>query len=285
VKPSILDFDLDYFLFPPIHYPAWAQWLNRNGQPASKRIAWNRKYHFWMTHGTFRSRMRELGVPPIPHRRQFEHHQEAIPFWLELVHSGKISVPFRVYHFDAHSDLFLTRAEEADSHFTQIDRLHELQATLPDLIHEANYLWWAIYLGLTDEIVWIVPEPQFRRDLQVELDGPFVHFAPNRDAQKHWEDQARDAWSEAFLAKLGGKKQEARAHLRDHARYADMAMAARYERPFILKRFGMEVPVRVTTLSCLEALSNPVAINLCRSPDYTPAKADRFFDGFLAQFA
>ncbi|GEM_PF-4903909 len=284
MKPAILDFDLDYFLFPPIHYPFWAQWLNRHGQSTKKRIAWNRKYRFWMTRGTLSSRLRELGVPPIPHRSGFQHHQEAIPFWLELVHSGKITVPFKVYHFDAHSDLFLTRNEESDAHFTQVDRLHELQASLPDLIHEANYLWWAIYLGLTDEIVWIVPEPQFRRDLNVELEGPFIHFQPNETAQKHWDDQAQDAWADAALAKLLGQKQKARARMRDHDRFADAAMAARYERPFILKRFGMEVPVRITTLSRLEAIDNPVAVNICRSPDYTPAKADSFFETFLAQF-
>lgn len=284
MKPSILDFDLDYFLYPPIHYSVWNQWLYRNGQPPRKRIAWDRKYRFWMTHGTLRSRLRELGVPPISCRRRFEHHQEALPFWLELVHSGRITVPFTVYHFDAHSDLFLTRAEESDTHFTQIDRLTEQKTALPDLIHEANYLWWAIYLGLTDEIVWIVPEPQFRRDIGIEFEGPFYEFRPNREAQKAHQAKADDAWANAFLARMAGQKEKARALMREHDRHADAAMAARYEQPIMIRRFGMEVPVRVTTLSRLEALNNPVAVNICRSPDYTPAKADRFFEGFLSQF-
>lgn len=284
MKPSVLDFDLDYFLYPPIHYPFWAQWLNRNGQPAWKRVEWNRKYHFWMTHGTLRSRLRELGVPPLSQRRSFEHHQEAIPYWLELVHSGVLSVPFTVYHFDAHSDLFLTKAEEKDTHFTQIDRLYERNAALPDLITEANYLWWAIYLGLTDEIVWIVPEPQFRRDLGIEFEHRFFQFTPDLQAQKHHEDLADDAWADAFLARLFGKKEKARERMRDYQRHRDDAMAARYQAPIRIKRFGMDVPVRVTTLSRLEAISHPVAVNICRSPDYTPAKADAFFEAFLKQF-
>lgn len=290
MKQSILDFDLDYFLYPPIHYSDLSTWLATwlpQGRTASERQrrAWDRKYRFWMTHGTFRSRMRALRVPPLRHRRGLEHHQEALPYWLELVRDGMITPPFTVYHFDAHSDLFLTKEEESDAHFDRIERLGENPHALVELVHEANYLWWAVYLGLTDRIVWIVPEPQLRQDLQVELEGPSFHFEPNTAAQRAWEKQADEVWAEAFFARLKGQRDLHRARMREYQRLMDEAMAARYEKPTLLRRFGREVPVEITTLGRLSSLENPVAVNICRSPDYTPAKADRFFERFLGQFA
>lgn len=284
MSQSILDFDLDYFFFPPVVYPPWASWFASHGIPEHRRRARNRRLRFWMTRGRLQRRLQELGVPSLAVRHSFEDHQEALPFWLHLVRTGQIQAPFTVYHFDAHSDLYLAPSEEQDRHFEEGARQLERGVPIEEVANEANYLWWAIYLGLVDRIVWIVPEPQFCLDRNLDYNERYCRPPGDSELARTLEDEANDHWAEWIVNRVIGKKAEARAA---HARYLERSTAAvaeRYREGLICKRWGREVTLEVTTLERLTAIENPIAVDLCRSPDYTPAKADRFFQRFFTLF-
>lgn len=288
-RDAVLDFDLDYFLYPPIHYPPWKAWLARLRSSEGtylehKRRAWNRKHRFWLSRDRLKTRLRELEVPPLFLRAAFEDHQEALPFWLDLVHSGALQVPFAVYHFDAHSDLYVSPEEQSDAYFERIRRLTERGEDITRLVHEANFLWWAIYMGLVDRVYWIVPEPQFRLDVQLALEGRC--FRHRYDPDDHWRREvlANKAWADAAMARLSRRPEVVRAADREYMRLQEEAVEVRYEQPVLCRRFGMEVELTVTTLERLTALPNPRAVNICRSPDYTPEKSDRFFERFFELF-
>lgn len=288
-RDAVLDFDLDYFLYPPIHYPPWAAWLGRMRRGdrkhlERKRLSWDQNHRFWLSRDRIRTRLRELEVPPLALRGAFEDHQEALPFWLDLVHSGALKVPFTVYHFDAHSDLYVSPEEQSDAYFERIARLTGQGEDITKLVHEANFLWWAIYMGLVDRIYWIVPDPQFRRDVEISLEGRCFRHAYDRETFWKRELQANKAWADAATARLLRRPAAARAADQEYLRLSDEAMEFRYEQPILCRRFGMEVELTVTTLERLTAIDNPRAVNICRSPDYTPRKADRLFDEFFAFF-
>lgn len=284
MQHSILDFDLDYFTFPPVIYPFWASWLFPESQPERVREAWNRKYHFWMTRGQLAKRLRELEVPKLTSRGTFEDHQDAIPVWQRWIDDGTLVPPFTIYHFDAHSDLYLDPAARSDRFFEDIERRVASGADITYLLDEANYLWWAIYKGWTDRIYWIIPEPQYCLDRDIDLDEPFFTHHPDKAEQKRWQGLAEEQWATGAIERILGRRAGAREAFREYRRLKGKAMDARYGRPIICRRFGREVEIQLTTLSRLTALENPRAVNLCRSPDYTPAKVQRFYERFFELF-
>lgn len=283
-RQSVLDFDLDYFFYPPVVYPPWATWFANRGIPEYRRRARNRRLRYWMTRGRLEKRMQELGVPRLAARCSFEDHQEALPFWLDLVRTGRIRAPFTVYHFDAHSDLYLDRSEEQDEHFAQGARRLERGEPIEEIANEANYLWWAIYLGLVDRIVWIVPEPQFCLDRHLDFNERYCRPPGESKRALELEDEANDHWAEWVINRLIGKKDEARIARKLYREHSTAAVVERYQEGLVCRRWGREVELTITTLERLTVLEGPVAVDLCRSPDYTPAKADRFFDRFFALF-
>lgn len=283
-RHSILDFDLDYFVYPPVVYPPWASWLASKGISEKRRLARDRRLRYWMTRGRLARRLKELGVGPLHLRSRFEDHQEALPFWIELVRTGQIEAPFTVYHFDAHSDLYLGPKEERDRHFEEgTERLRE-GTPIQHVAHEANYLWWAIYLGLVDRIVWIVPEPQF--DLDRDLDFNERYCRPRHGLQRalELEDAANDHWAEWIVNRLIGRKAAAKEAWELYRAQSSQAVAERFKEPWVCRRWGREVELAITTLERLTAIEHPMAVDICRSPDYAPAKADRFFERFFALF-
>lgn len=281
---SILDFDLDYFFYPPVVYPPWASWFASHGIPEHRRRARNKRLRFWMTRGRLEKRLMDLGVPPLTMRCTFEDHQQALPFWLYLVEKGHIQAPFTVYHFDAHSDLYLAPSEEQDKHFEAGKRKFEAGERIDEIAHEANYLWWAIYLGLVDRIVWIVPEPQFCLDRNLDYNERYCRPPRESERSKALEDEANDHWAEWIVNKVIGRKSESRAAWQRYRDLCTQAVAERYQAGLVCKRWGKEVALEVTTLERLTAIENPIAVDLCRSPDYTPAKADRFFERLFTLF-
>ena len=105
---------------------------------------------------------------PVP-GRVFETHDGALRFWDELIHAGKLTVPFSITHIDAHSDLGIGRPGPgfvlnsvlpiAPKKRADIDRYYAMHQ-----LDEANYLLFALAFRWADRLE-NVRNPRSRPDI------------------------------------------------------------------------------------------------------------------------
>jgi hypothetical protein len=261
----VLDFDLDYF-----YHPAISGWeVPREKRLAAKRKAWDEKLSLWRRPQSFRSSLEHLDLSLIERVFRFEKHHQALDLWEFAIREGLLTPPFTVYHFDAHSDLYSFRGE-GDRHFQGARKAHE-----------ANFLWWAIALGWISEIYWVVPEPAFLWDPWL-VDLPRRWCKP-RNGQAYWEESRQLFWKGLHPYLLFPQSHRHRSDFsptRQRLR-EEMGKIARFrsQLPFLCERFGKKVEVYLVQAEDLPP-ARPTLASLCRSPDYTPLKADRLFQNF-----
>jgi hypothetical protein len=95
---KILDIDLDFFVWPPAHWPQWdgrmpTDQVDRVSRPDDVRRFLERQCH--LSRGD-----------TLPYRQVVEH-DEAFWAWRQWIADGVIEIPFEVAHVDAHADLGL----------------------------------------------------------------------------------------------------------------------------------------------------------------------------------
>jgi len=140
-----LDLDLDFFLNDnPYCSKAGSGRLGPEYKP------WNvsKVRHFlegrcFLSHNT-----------PVP-GRTVESHDRVIDFWLELIESGGLRVPFEVIHIDAHPDISVRNALFLRSGSLYIDPKRRLGMLEREQVHSGNYLTFAIAHGWIASLVWI----------------------------------------------------------------------------------------------------------------------------------
>lgn len=97
LEHTILDLDLDFFGFPPLHHQE-----HEEGRPAEsefKHLADETEVRRFLERNCHLStRNRILG-------RQVVEHVDAFFTWKEWIQQGRLTAPFAVVHVDAHSDL------------------------------------------------------------------------------------------------------------------------------------------------------------------------------------
>ena len=109
---------------------------------------------------------------PIP-GAVFTTHDQALSFWKDRIAENRLTVPFRVTHIDAHSDLGIGKPGPG---FVLNMVLGQLPQNRPDLAHwyemrqldEANYLLFALAFRWISELD-NVRNPRSRQDIPPEI--------------------------------------------------------------------------------------------------------------------
>jgi hypothetical protein len=140
-----LDLDLDFFLNDnPYHSGSDGERLGSEYKP------WNvlKVRHF------LEKRCSLSYDNPIP-GRTVKNHDTVIDFWVMLIKSGGLYVPFEVIHIDAHPDVSVQGGLYLKSGLLHIDPKPGLATLDRERVHPGNYLTYALSKGWLASLVWV----------------------------------------------------------------------------------------------------------------------------------
>lgn len=245
---TVIDIDLDFFCYPIIFYD---NDLDFAPMRAANRRNVTMDQSLWLDPLEFFSKLPQVS------RYRFREHNEVLYLWYFLIREGRLRVPFRVYHFDGHHDLYdddgqVRRALEADSDLS-VERV--LQTAGP-----ADYLLWAHGIGWIEHITWIRPAPAVNH-----YGGIGQFFLDQLNEKDVARVSARSMKSEFWVPQLKSE-------------FTD-CLPGIYDTPIETERFGRRLRLTVTTE--LRIPDKAVVATLVQSPQYTAEIADESFQLFM----
>jgi len=192
-----------------------------------------------------------------------DKHNDALRHICEAVSVGRLTKPFTLINVDGHSDLYRNQSDE------DYDRAGQIQCSqLPQLTDEASWVWVLHALHWIDTYVWIKPTPHFLSFALPELPRSYIeaqsmevmNWISNNSATKSWADEMYEGKEPQLLQKS-------------------------YQR-LKATRFGRSFYIQVCELDFRSLpLDTVMCVIVCRSPGYTPAKADSLYDRIVASIS
>ena len=148
-----LDLDLDFFLNDnPYHSGSYSRRLGSEYKPWSvSKVRHFLEKRCSLSHDT-----------PVP-GRTVENHDTVIDFWVMLIESGGLNVPFEVIHIDAHPDVSVRDGLYLKSGLLYIDSKPGLARLDREHVHPGNYLTFALASGWLASLVWVALPQTFER--------------------------------------------------------------------------------------------------------------------------
>lgn len=150
---TILDLDLDFFVWPPFR-----------GWPADPRLP-RAKWEYLASEEEVRSFLEKQchlsRRAPVPGNEAEEHH-DAFNVWGRWIEGGTINAPFRVLHVDAHSDLGSGWGNHSAAFIEEelialpIERRRH-PGFGPEHLNSGNYLLGAIANRWVSELTYVYP--------------------------------------------------------------------------------------------------------------------------------
>jgi hypothetical protein len=259
---TILDLDLDFFVWPPFR-----------GRPEEARLPrseWKRLASEDEVRSFLEKQCHLSGQAPVP-GCEAEHHHDAFKVWSQWIKDETISAPFNVVHADAHSDLGVGWGNRSctfiESELLAMpieERRHP--ALGPDRLNSGNYLLGVIANRWISQLTYVYPADP----IEAELVQP--------GSLPGFEDDMRDigrllrADQEPKVSDLPAwifRHDDWRRHLIElkHGCYGDdISMCS-------------EPPVPFNWVEDREfSFSGITHLFLAHSPDYTPVEADELLN-------
>jgi len=183
-------------------------------------------------------------------------HNDALRHICEAASAGRLSKPFTLINLDGHSDLY---RNQPDDHYDQAGQTPCSQ--LPQLTDEASWVWVLHALQWIDTYVWIKPTPRFLSFALPELPRGYLEaesaevmdWIRNISTTQSWVDEMYQGKQPQLLEKSFQRLKAT--------------------------RFGRSFHVEVSKLDLRTLPPKTVkCVTVCRSPGFTPAKADRVYD-------
>jgi hypothetical protein len=192
-----------------------------------------------------------------------DKHNDSLRHICEAVLAGRLTKPFTLINLDGHSDLYRNQSDE------DYDRASQIQCDqLSQLTDEASWVWVLHALWWIDTYIWIKPTPRFLSFALPELPRDYIeaqsmevmNWIHDKSGTKSWPDEMCEGKEPQLLQKS-------------------------YER-LKATRFGRSFCIRVCKLDIRSLLLDTVVcVILCRSPGFTPAKADSLYDRIVASIS
>lgn len=149
---TILDLDLDFFVWPPFR--------RRPEEARLPRSAWRRLASEVEVRLFLENRCNLSSRAPVS-GSEAEEHQDAFRFWRQWIDDGRIIAPFKVVHVDAHSDLGSGMNRSPIFIETELLAKSIKERTHPafgsDQLNSGNYLLGAIAARWISELVYVYP--------------------------------------------------------------------------------------------------------------------------------
>jgi hypothetical protein len=257
---SILDLDLDFFVWPPFRDCHEEHRLPRSS------------YNYVASEDEVRSFLEkqcQLSTSKRVPGFRAEQHEEAFAVWRQWIHDGRIIAPFNVVHADAHSDLGAPIVGSPDRSRAFIEDLLEEKpeerrnpAFNEEHLHSGNYLLAAIANRWISELTYVYPANR-RRAESMEVGSPFEF---EDEPQEYAESITREppAWifqdNDCETRMIELKYRRARANS-----------------PHGTTRVEPPVPLKCIDASAF-SFAGVTHLFLARSPKYTPCDADKLLD-------
>lgn len=186
-----------------------------------------------------------------------DKHSNVLEHICDAVLAGRLSKPLTVVNLDGHSDLYFG---DADSHYSKANQLQCNQ--LPSITHEASWVWVLHALGWMDKYVWIKPNPGFLRFALPELPKSFVEAESAEVIDWVQHNLPGYTWADAM-------------YTGNHPELLEKSFqglkATRFGRSFRIRVCGLEP-------NALPTVERIGCVTICRSPGFTPAKADGLYE-------
>ena len=192
-----------------------------------------------------------------------DKHSDALKHICEAVSVGRLTKPFTLINMDGHSDLYRNQSDD------DYDRADQIQCSqLSQLTDDASWVWVLHALQWIDTYIWIKPTPHFLSFALPELPKTCVEaesmevmkWITNNSATKSWADEMHDGKEPQLLKKS-------------------------YQR-LKATRFGRSFCIQVCELDLRSLpLNSVMCVIVCRSPGFTPAKADSLYDRIVASIS
>ncbi|HEV2198783.1 MAG TPA: UPF0489 family protein [Bryobacteraceae bacterium] len=150
---TVLDLDLDFFVWPPFRRRPEEARLPRSEWKhlsSESEVRW------------FLERQCHLSAQTPVSGNEAEEHQEAFKLWRQWIDGGEIMAPFNVVHVDAHSDLGSGWGNRSCT-FIETELLampieqRRHPAFGPDHLNSGNYLLGAIANGWISQLTYVYP--------------------------------------------------------------------------------------------------------------------------------
>ena len=140
-----LDLDLDFFLNDNPYYSG-----SDSKRLGSEYKPWNvsRLRHFL-------EKRCNLSCDNLIPGRTVKDHDRVIDFWVTLIKSGGLHVPFEVVHVDAHPDMSVRGGLYLKSGLLYIDSKPGVATLDREHVHAGNYLTFALAKGWLASLVWV----------------------------------------------------------------------------------------------------------------------------------
>jgi len=183
-------------------------------------------------------------------------HNDALRHICEAASTGRLSKPLTLINLDGHSDLY---RNQPDEHYDQAAQIQCNQ--LPQLTDEASWVWVLHALQWIDTYVWIKPTPHFLSFALPEFPRGYIEaqstevvdWIRNKSATQSWVDEMYQGKQPQLLEKSFRRLK-----------------ATRFGRSFYIEVCKLDLhSLPLETIKCA---------TVCRSPGFTPAKADRLYD-------
>lgn len=259
---TVLDLDLDFFGWPPIH-----EQEGQDDRPANSRFV-----HFAdeTEVRSFLERQCHLKRNAKIPGRQFVEHVDAFRTWREWLLGGKLTLPFAVVHIDGHADLGAGLGTYLTQRYIEVQllALPVVERASPRFdsrngINSANYLVAAIGNQWVSRLTYVQPsdpnpvqEGDFSEIMRL---SEFLRGPDGNSVEQEVEDLPSDLPHWCFQ-----NRDYTRIQLAHRQRESDRS-PVRLEPP---------IPFEWKTGAEFE-FSGFTRMVVAQSPQYTPASADR----------
>jgi hypothetical protein len=146
----VLDLDLDFFAWPPLHE---SDWPNRPARTEFQKVADSAEVsQFLEAQCGLSSRQPVTGALVV-------HHDEAFDVWSRWLAAGRLRAPFEIVHVDAHSDLWTYGAEYLMTELLArpVEQRRDPRRG-PLAMNEGNYLAFAVANHWVSQLTYVFPE-------------------------------------------------------------------------------------------------------------------------------